>query len=134
MCFNLYAVQCLNHLQLSNTDVNAQDEDGSTALHLACNTNNLRAVKVLINDNRTNLHSVDKEGRTPLHVACLPINPIGQMAELLISKGANVLAKDKSGKSPLQMAIRELGLVKIESSIIANKAKLVIFLEAATKR
>ena len=86
-------------------EVNAQDEDGSTALHLACESwRILKIVKFLINDMKANLHSVDKEGRTPLHVACQSDFPQVLVPKFLVSKGANVLAKDKNGKTPLQIA------------------------------
>jgi ankyrin repeat protein len=107
----------------SKPDVNAQDEIGMTALHLACEDyKNIKIVKFLITNMEADVNSVDKEGRTPLHVVCqskwsssLPIT------QFLVKSRANVLAKDKSGKIPLQIAK-------------SDYKDFIFFLTAATKR
>ncbi len=103
-------------------DVNAQDEDGLTALHLACESQNIKVVKFLVSGVKSNLHSVDNEGRTPLHVAC-ELNDLS-IAKFLVSKGSDVLAKDMSGKIALQIA----------AGHIPTSKQLIALLKAATKR
>jgi ankyrin repeat protein len=48
---------------------NMRDENGNTALHLACINNNAIIVKLLINDKRTSLDSKNDAGHTPLIIA-----------------------------------------------------------------
>ncbi len=113
--------------QKTNQDVNVQDENGSTALHLACKRENLKAVQFLINDMNADLCLVDKEGRTPLHVYCqYSCQEFLLIPKLLVSKEENILAKDKSGKIPLQVAKGK--------SQPYFATLLVAFLNAVTKR
>jgi ankyrin repeat protein len=109
---------------LNEVSGNTPDENGMTALHLACEWGNLKVFKFLINDMKANLHSVDKEGRTPLHVYCETCEPELLIPKLLIREGANVLAKDKSGKNTLQVA----------KSLWRPDYYLIQFLKVAVKR
>ena len=49
---------------------NWQDEDGWTALHLACIYNRHQMLTILINSEQANINIKDSDKDTPLHKAC----------------------------------------------------------------
>lgn len=65
-----------------DNNVNASDEDGVTALHIAAEYGNYEDVKVLLEAGAK--VTADQQGLTPLHVAALSAQPNAQIAELLI--------------------------------------------------
>ncbi|HCJ11647.1 MAG TPA: hypothetical protein DHV51_00900, partial [Opitutae bacterium] len=76
-------------------NVNVQDQYGHTPLHLACFSNDVNSIKVLLAvRTRTLLHIKDVQGNTPLHLACLKKNP--KMVKCLLLAGADpsIVAND----------------------------------------
>lgn len=59
-------------LNNSTYDINIQDSDGDTALHIAIFLSNLEACKILIKNN-ANLFIRDKWGQVPLHRICFAL-------------------------------------------------------------
>jgi len=75
---NVFDILNEAHLAHPDIDVNLQDVNGLTALHLACidsNTNNSeRTVKLLLSHPDINVNLQDKYGKTALHMACKHFN------------------------------------------------------------
>ncbi|KAG2487282.1 hypothetical protein HYH03_014123 [Edaphochlamys debaryana] len=82
--------------------LDAADEDGETALHMAVSSSTLAAVKALI-DAGASVHATDSDGRTPLHSAALAGAVLA--AKALVAAGANLDRPDKHGRSPLHAAV-----------------------------
>ena len=82
--------------------VNALDEYGNTALHMAVQQDNdPYMVSTLLRAN-ANINAVRKDGNTPLHLAVL----LGGLCAVEILLDANaVILVNKAGKTPLQLAI-----------------------------
>lgn len=59
----------------TNININEQDKDGDTALHIAVFLCNINAIKILLNAN-ANLLIKDKWGQTPLHRICFCLDNI----------------------------------------------------------
>lgn len=84
------------------TDINAQDADGNTALHIASKVNEADLVTFLI------IKGADTEitnnfGETPLHIAVKNDNV--DCAKNLIALKANIFAKDAEDNSVIQIAL-----------------------------
>ena len=60
--------QLLFDSNLSN--INAQNEQGQTVLHLACFRGNIEIVEVVLAANNIDICLRDKKGCTPLHISC----------------------------------------------------------------
>lgn len=87
-----------------------QDCEGATALHRACNAHQEAVVQLLLErtqriasmmgivsaDLRMLVNKADNEGRTALHLAAR--NGLVSATQLLIQKGADVMAEDRFGK------------------------------------
>ncbi|XP_052076996.1 ankyrin-3-like [Mytilus californianus] len=65
-------------------DPNYQNEDGSTPLHIACETNKFEIVKTLLEQYHVDFNKEDKKDRTPLDVA--KIHKLKDISEVLIEK------------------------------------------------
>jgi cytohesin len=77
---------------------------GETALHCAIAERHKEAATVLINKGASlNAQSI-RRGLTPLHFLA-GIFDDGELAELMIQRGANVNARDKQGITPLRYAL-----------------------------
>jgi ankyrin repeat protein len=85
-------------------DVNAVDSKGHSPLYLAAAIGDLGLVRSLL-DRGAALDN-GKAGETPLHAAIAEQH--GEVATLLISKGANVNTPDRSGRTPLHHLARFL--------------------------
>lgn len=99
----------------SKVDLNRQDEQGRTPLHLAIRPFKpgvLDLVQLLIGAG-ADVTKVDHEGRTPLHYAAeRSINNVdlgkkdgGKLTTTLIAHGANVNAQDNKRRTPLHEAV-----------------------------
>jgi ankyrin repeat protein len=77
---------------------------GITALDLAATSNRLSIVNLLLSRGADPNLRNRKENDTPLHSVTSPLSSV-EVAELLISNGADVNAQTKSGSTPLTMAI-----------------------------
>jgi ankyrin repeat protein len=99
-------------------DVNAPQEDGTTALHWAVYHDDLplaaRLIKAGANASAANLYDV-----RPLSLACT--NGNAEIVELLLQAGADANAALRGGETPLMTAARtgKLGPVKV---LLAHKA------------
>jgi ankyrin repeat protein len=95
-------------LLISNgADVNAND-GARAALHIAVVTQKLEVLKILLNAKGVNPNVITTgEGTTPLHLALAASNSMVtlEIANLLISKGADVNFKSKHGATPLRVAV-----------------------------
>jgi ankyrin repeat protein len=85
----------------NNSDVNIQEEDGSTPLHIATvySSGHPDAVQLLL-DNKADVHVRDQRGDTPLHRA----GEYKAVTELLIHYNADVNVRNYRGETPLHLA------------------------------
>src|SRR5262249_26441167 len=79
------------------------------ALHIACDCEKLRSVKVLIRHGAS-VHSRDSWGATPLHTAAAKAN--ASIVQFLIANGADRNAKDSNGCVPLHSAAGACDVLK----------------------
>lgn len=77
------------------TNVDILDELGQSALMLAANLGREEVIKRLL-ECKPNINCLDSKGQTALHYACT-----AEIARLLLSSGANVLATDDQLHTPL---------------------------------
>lgn len=127
-------------VDVSDTDVYNPDEDSSfetrkvvsvpgsslylarrgTPLHVCAATDRISIAEFLVDEAKANVNSKKgPHGCTALHIACRA--GFYDMASMLVSKGADVLAKDESGEEPLHRCI-EKGSLKIASLLLENGA------------
>ncbi|KAH7293159.1 hypothetical protein KP509_28G014600 [Ceratopteris richardii] len=88
--------------------------NGWTLLHLACYTNKLGMVELLLQYG-AQVDARDSLGRTPLHLGVA--HRRNAVSKLLLSRGASANAVDGKGKTPLQTAM-ELGAVTDEELFV----------------
>lgn len=94
----------LHALVQNGADLNAQDENGATLLHIA-SANGYMSVAELLVEQRAQLEVKDSDGWTPLHAAAC----WGQIqtVELLVAHGANLNAKSALDETPLDVCMDE---------------------------
>ncbi|CAI9744081.1 E3 ubiquitin-protein ligase MIB2-like isoform X14 [Octopus vulgaris] len=115
----------LNSKENNNLQVNLQNNEGWTALHLPCLYRQTNIVELLLQQNGIDVNAVTENGWTALHFACQG----GQtnIVELLLQhNGIDVNAVTKYGSTPLHIAsIHEhkevIELLLQQNGIDANK-------------
>lgn len=99
-------------LENYETDVDQQDQNGASALHIATRNNHVNIVRLLINF-EANFNMPDNRGWTPLHLSAMNGNE--EIIDLLISKNVQLDPVEKEyGCTPLVWAVdhAHLGVVK----------------------
>src|SRR5687768_6045069 len=96
---------------IGDSDVNAVQPDGMTALHWAARHDDLNTAKALIAA-KANPKAENRYGVTPLALACT--NGSAEMITLLLDAGADPNAAQRGGETPLMTAARtgKIGAVK----------------------
>ncbi|XP_070409322.1 protein phosphatase 1 regulatory subunit 16A [Nothobranchius furzeri] len=94
-------IQALIH---SGADLNTQDNNGATLLHIA-SANGYMSVAEMLVDSRVNMELKDSDGWTPLHAAAC-WGQI-QVVELLVAHGADLNAKSVLDETPLDVCMDE---------------------------
>jgi len=88
----------------NRANVNAATRNGRTALHYACEHENTRLVKLLLEHDAIPLCYDEPTRLTPLHIAAMKGNT--EICELLLEYGADIAARDKDGWPPLFWALQ----------------------------
>jgi uncharacterized protein len=101
-------------------DLNAQDVDGSTALHWASRKDDLETAAALIKGG-ANVKAANRYGVTPLSLAC--INGNAAMIELLLKAGADANTTLPEGETVLMTAART-GKVDAVKSLLSHGADI----------
>ena len=113
ICEEDYTEVAKTLLAFPNIDVNIQDEDGKTPLHIAClryiyPDDTKEVVKALLANADINVNIQDKWGYTALHYACEVLDlhkPNNELVkELLAHPFIDVNLEDQEGKTPLDIA------------------------------
>ncbi|XP_055592392.1 tyrosine-protein kinase Shark isoform X2 [Uranotaenia lowii] len=90
-------------LKCGYRNIDSKNQDGQTAVHLACLNADAKILQKLI-ERGSNIHNRDAEGNTPLHYACRRSDGL-EMVELLVEAGASPQARNKdTGFVPLHEA------------------------------
>ncbi|KAJ8279915.1 hypothetical protein COCON_G00069810 [Conger conger] len=84
----------------SGADLNAQDQQGATLLHIAA-ANGYQAVGELLLEQRAQVEQKDSDGWTPLHAASCWAQI--QMVELLVAHGGSLNTKSVLEETPLDV-------------------------------
>ena len=100
----------------SRCDLNAQDHNGDTALHLAVysGTDVTEKVQCILQSERCNPNITNSEGHTPLHVA-VKKRDLETAVILLNHSRCNPSIQDLTGNTPLHIAVSEMPLSNVES-------------------
>ena len=88
---------------LNNENINTQNREGETPLHIASKDGDLDTVKVLASRKECDLNIPDEQGNTPLHLACY-IKALS-IAKLLLEQRCNTNnpnQKEKEIPNPLR--------------------------------
>lgn len=89
-------------LLIAGAPLNDQDDNGSSALHLAAEFGDIKIVQELLSRPGTFVNSRDVSGRTPLHYAVLQEDP--HVVRALIAARTIIDAQDIDGATPLHDA------------------------------
>ena len=97
---------------LVRSDVNRQDEAGSTPLHIACQNGSIDIVRYLIEERKCDFNVANNKGELPLHLACkLDVN-----------------RRDEAGNTPLDMIRYLVEERKCDVNVANNKGELPLHL------
>ena len=97
-----------------NLDINAENDKGCTALHLACNSGHCEVVKLLLaQGEKLDVNREDNNGCSPLHVAC-KTGSIKIVEELCKNPAIDVNAKDIDGNTPLHIGCNHINCKVVE--------------------
>jgi len=109
-------IECMKTLISIGANVNAQDGDQNTPLHILCKYNPhwitpaspeliLEAANILINAG-ANVNAVNRYNSSPLHYVCRVKSDQTTIIQFLINQGANMNSKNNQGATPLHSAVR----------------------------
>ncbi|XP_065202504.1 tyrosine-protein kinase Shark-like [Planococcus citri] len=109
-------------LKAVNCNLEARNQEGQTAVHLACKVNRNDILEMLI-ASKANVNCRDSEGNTPLHYACHRNSP--STIRILVEKGdANVqMRNSKTGWVPLHDAASR-GYIDCVEALLSLNAPL----------
>ena len=93
-------------LRCHGRDVDARDQDGSTALHAAAAAGHAAAARLLL-DGGAECDAATNYSDTPLH--CAAAEARLATAELLVARRADPCARTRSGRTPLDNCARHEG-------------------------
>lgn len=102
----------------NGAQVNAQDHDGVSPLHMASRENSVEIAQMLVNAHAT-VNIQDNKGMSPLQISI--IRGSDDIALFLLGKGADVHIIDKDGQSPLHYAA-EWEASEVVQSLISKGA------------
>jgi ankyrin repeat protein len=107
-----------------NLNINIQDKDGDTPLHIAVFLCNLDIIKILINHG-ANIKIKDKWGQTPIHRLYFGMNDVQtiKIIELFHFNKANFNQKDNFGNTVLHLALKQI--IKLEIKLNENHYKFI---------
>uniref|UniRef100_A0A8D3C8C3 Protein phosphatase 1, regulatory subunit 16A n=1 Tax=Scophthalmus maximus TaxID=52904 RepID=A0A8D3C8C3_SCOMX len=88
----------------NKADLNAQDNNGATLLHIASANGYVSVAEILL-ENRAEVEVKDSDGWTPLHAASCWGQM--QMVELLVAHGASLDTKSVLDETPLDVCVDE---------------------------
>ena len=100
-------------------NINAVDEEGNTALHLAVDTGQIEVVQFLLN-NGADITVKNNDGKTPLHCACefSKANKHPEIILLLLAlEGIDITVPDNTGTTPFHMILDRENYSLIKSFI-----------------
>lgn len=99
-------------------DINAQDKDGNTALHLAAQNGLTATIKKLLKNTTCNSNKKNNAGQTPLMLAAQQKNQ--HVPKHLIDGGAQLNEQDKNGKTALHYAVEKKNEALVKNLIQAG--------------
>ena len=119
--------ETITSLLKQGMDVNVQNLEGETALHVACKMCEMKVVKLLVK-NGARINTKSHCGHTPLHSALhsADLNGFFGGVKLLIENGANVNAKvaeTENSRTPLHFAAFQ-GFFDVVKLLIKNGARI----------
>lgn len=120
--FEFYSKLAINYaeqLLRAGALVDCQDNEGNTALHIACKASNNNLVFLLL-DYKADTKIKNNLGQTALHVAAQHIPT--ESVEFLLAFDADINATDNTGRTPLHIA-SEYGNKAIVECLLKNGAK-----------
>ncbi|KAK6174045.1 hypothetical protein SNE40_017391 [Patella caerulea] len=102
-------VEIIDFLMDNGFDVNAQDGDGCTPLHLAVRRGKKQNVSILITRGAS-VRVLDNNGRSSAHIICSVDDgradiDVSGILNLLIEAGSPINSSDQRGRTPLQEAV-----------------------------
>jgi ankyrin repeat protein len=108
----------------NNLDINIQDKDGDTPLHIAIFLCNLDIIKILIKYG-ADTKIKDKWGQTPVHrlYFCINDNQILKIIDLLYKNNVNFNEIDNFGNTVLHLALKQI--IKLEIKLTENHYKFI---------
>jgi ankyrin repeat protein len=114
-----------------NLNINIQDKDGDTPLHIAVFLCNLDIIKILINHDAS-IQIKDKWGQTPIHRLYFGMNDVQiiKIIELFHANKANFNKKDNFGNTVLHLALKQI--IKLEIKLNENHYKFINKLKSLT--
>lgn len=95
----------IKELLNEGVDINFQDEEGRSALHMACDREHLNIVEFLLQNN-ANINIQDNEGNTPLHYACICCYE--DIIKLLLQYSPNLDIKNDDEETPYDLCDESL--------------------------
>ena len=120
----------------SGANVDEQNEDGDSALHLAVEGDEPDIIQLLLQSG-ANVNCTNNDGDSPLHIACsMPLGSCrDDVTQMLINYGANVNVRNNEngaenddsagGRTPLHVAIMNPS-IKVARTLLYNGADMSI--------
>lgn len=95
-------LDAVRHALRHSADINARDQQGRSALHLAAGGGHDELTSILIGEFGADVNARDLNGQTALHHAAAAGHK--QTVATLLAKGADLTIQDQFGRTPLDLA------------------------------